>query len=141
MTTHKYATPNTVETVLSTELNSLATSAAAVSGAVDNAGGLYKYADFESYCSQSSSPAGNFTIYLQESEDGTNYEDNGANDRAVSQLIGVVIEKKSGFERHVLRHFLLPPTKFKVVFTNYSGSALAASGNTLKMIRYNEADV
>lgn len=147
-TVHKYATPNTVETVLSTELDSLPQFGLAVSAAIDNASDLYKFADFEIYTSQTGDLSTYLSLYLLEAEDGTNYEETPSSPQVntiplAAQLIGTApLENASGFKRHILRGVVLPPRKFKIMlFAGVHAAGLAASGNTVRMIRYNEANV
>jgi hypothetical protein len=146
-TNHKWASPESVTTVLSTELNSLANNGAAVavSAAIDNSAGLYKYADFEAYTSQTLTNGDYHTLMLLEAEDNTNFEDgvlsSGEALLPAAQLLGNVRLKNGGFERHVIRQVLLPATKFKVMLLNFASGALAASGNLVRMVRYSEQDL
>jgi hypothetical protein len=146
MGTLKYGVPEGITTALSTELNSLANNGAAVavSGVIDNSTGLYKFMDVEVYTSQSITAGDFHTLHLIQATDGTNYEDGVLSSAETllpaSQLIGSVRLKAGGFERHILRGITLPPTKFKITFLNFASSALAASGNTVKIIRYNEVN-
>lgn len=153
MSVHQWATPHAVETLLSTELDSLALQSTVLSGIVDNTVG-YKLADFEIVGIGAGAPGGNggfFALYLILSEDGTNYEDDqqqtytltGSGITGVgigAKLIGTVgTVNRSGGVRSVLRLCDLPPCKFKVLLYNAASNQLS-SGNTLKMLRYNEAD-
>lgn len=146
---HKYDTPNSVETVLSTELNGLVQNGgiAVSSSAIDNTSGLYTFADFEIFTGQTIGQGDFISIFLIESLDGTNYDDaalssfsfgshGGTGGGSVSKLIGS-IKPDSASTRKVLRSIVLPPTKFKVMLQNWCASQLVASGNTVKMIRYN----
>lgn len=150
-TIHKWMAPGSVETVLSTELDSLADEGTAVSGVIDNSAGLYKFADFEIYDIRGSNDLGTYhSLYLLESLDGTNHEDPDqvtyafggvAGFGSVAQLIGnIICIAGTAPHRKVLRLVPIPPCKFKVVFINGIGRSMQSSGNTVKMIRYAEQD-
>jgi len=142
-TTHKFATPESPTTLLSTGLNSLANGARAVSGDVDNASGLYLYADFECSFASAVFPANGYvSLYLLESIDGSNYEDGDASTTPTAQALiaAIPFRNATAAQIHTVRGIVLPPTHFKILAINNTGVALASSANTVKMIRYNEQD-
>lgn len=147
MATGKYET-TTIASLMTTELNSLANNAGALGVEYDNATNLYLWGYFELVVTYGTNPtAGNLVeLYLVPAPDGTNYADNttGASGttsanyyvggfplRAVTtaQRIGLTGASGSG-------PIWLPPCKFKAFVINKAGQAMAASGNTLKMIPY-----
>lgn len=144
MTVYKFATPNTVETLLSTGLNSLANGSRVVSNAIANGTDLYLYADFECSFASAVFPAGGYvSLYILESLDGTNYEDGDASTTPTSQalLATVPFRNATAAQIHSVRGIVLPPASFKILLINNTGVTLASSGNTLKMMRYNEQGV
>jgi hypothetical protein len=143
-TTHKYATPESVTTLLSTGLNSLANAARVVSSDVDNATGLYLYADFECNFASAAFAAGAYvSLYLLESIDGTNYEDGSSSVTPTAQCLiaNIPFRNATAAQIHTVRGIVLPPTHFEIELINNCGVTLASSGNTLKMNRYNEQDL
>ncbi len=118
----KWGNLASVVSLLTTELNSLANGAAtAASSAIANQTNLDVYADIELVLASLSPVAPNYgTLYILAAIDGTNYPSATA---ATAQRI-------------VVRHVLLPPATFKVVYYNQAGVALNATGNTIKAITY-----
>jgi hypothetical protein len=144
MSTHKYATPESPTSLITTGLDSLANGARAVSAAVDNATGLYLYADFECNFASAAFAAGAYvSLYLLESIDATNYEDGSTSVTPTAQALiaNIPFRNATAAQIHAARGIVLPPTNFKILLINNTGVALAASGSTLKCIRYNENDV
>jgi hypothetical protein len=145
MATIKWATPASAENVLTTELNSIANNAGAITGTAvsnDASGELYLYADLELYLAaqgSARSAGANVEIYILEELDGSNFGYGSASLKpAAGALVGVFQFDAATNARYVhLRNVALPPTDFHVVIWNNTGQALASSGNTLKMQRYN----
>lgn len=144
MTITKWSATTSPESILTTELNSLANGATKLSAAVsnDDAAERNLYADFEfTIAAQGSARANDahVQLYLLPSIDGTNftYGDDSTTPPA-SALVGSFILDASTSARVVhLRGVELPPEDFKLLVYNNTGQALAASGNTLKLFRYN----
>lgn len=136
---------NTITSLMTTELNSLANNYAALGVEFDNAAGLWINGDFELTVTFGSNPtAGNTCdLYLVQSHDGTNYSDytSGASGYAPATcLVGSFpLQAKTTIHRLTLQLGVggallrLPPTKFKALLINKSGVAFPSSGSTLKL--------
>lgn len=130
--------------VLTTELNSLATgNACALSSEQDNGTNLDIYADFQlDLASLTISSSGAYvSVYIVPSVDGTNYPDwaTGTGGGYQTQyLAGVILVKNvsATTARANLSGVALPPGKFKVAVRNTVGASFASSGNTLKIRTY-----
>lgn len=139
----KWNAPSAAVTVLSTELNSLANaSITAASTAIANNTNLDMYVDIEVNLAALSPSALSFVgIYIMEAVDGTNYPAPSAADLrlAGTQLLAIIPTGNTGStaQRVVARNILIPPASFKIILDNQTGSALAASGNTVKILPYN----
>ena len=136
---------NTIQTLLSTELNSLANNAAALGVEFDNAVGLWLRASFILTVTFGSNPtAGNTCdLYLIPTLDGTSYGDytSGASGYApgTSYVGGFPLQAKTTIQRLPLGigqqgAIELPPSKFKVLLINKSGVAFPSSGSTVQML-------
>lgn len=143
MSTVSWATPETIGTILSTELNSLANGGySAASGVIDNAAGLYMYMSVVIDLATLTPTAGAYlALYLLPAIDGSSYEDGGG---ATAPPNGSVIatfdlSTSAGAKKRARTNILIPPYKFKLVLLNGSGVALNASTNTLQYARHNEA--
>jgi hypothetical protein len=147
MATIKYAAPASAETVLTTELNSIANGAGGISGTAvsnDAAGELYLYANIElSLAAQGAArSAGAYCeIYILPEVDGTNYSYGGASLKpAMATRVAVLdFDAATTARRAIAMGVPLPPTDFHMLVWNATGQAFAASGNTLKIERYNLA--
>ena len=139
------AKANTIQTLLSTELNSLANNYAALGVEFDNATGLWLKASFILTVTFGSNPtAGNTCdLYLIPALDGTNYGDytSGASGYAPGNCyIGSFpLQAKTTIHRLPLGvgqqgAIELPPSKFKVLLINKSGVAFPSSGSTVQML-------
>jgi len=143
MSTSKWEARATSETVLSTELNSLASDGNKLSAAFDNYASdkLYFYAEFELYlAAQSTRSAGaHVALYILPELDGSNYSfGDDSTDPSGSNLSATfALDAATNARYVVITGVLLPPTSFKILVENKTGVAFAASGNTLKMRRYN----
>lgn len=141
MATDKWVAPESIQSALTTELNSLADgSYTNASSAIDNETDLYKFIDFEVVLA-SLTPTGSpyVAIYAVPSLDGTNYADGGgATAPRNSSLLAVLDTSTStGAKRLVVTNILIPPLKFKLIAQNKCGVSLASSSNTLKYRRHN----
>lgn len=131
-------------TLLSTELNSLATNnGSAASSAIDLTSSGWQLADFELVLGSSSlafSSASYVDVYLLPSADGTTYPKytSGASYKIAAHywshriyIHPATLSVESIVE--VVREVRLPSAKFKVVLVNQTGVTLPGSGNTLKL--------
>jgi len=139
------AKANTIATLLSTELNSLANNYGALGAEFDNATGLWLKASFLLTVTFGSNPtAGNTCdLYLIPALDGTNYSDytSGASGYApgTSYIGGFPLQAKTTIQRVPFGlgqqgAIELPPSKFKVLLINKSGVAFPSSGSTVTML-------
>jgi hypothetical protein len=133
----KWNTPNAIQTIMSTELNSLANNANAIAGsAINNETGLGLFADFLLTCTFAVSPTAEtfLNLYLLPSLDGTNYPD-GSNTITPNSncLIGALpVRAVNTVQRINLPKVALPPFHFLILVRNEAtGAALSATGNTL----------
>jgi hypothetical protein len=120
-----------VANVLTTELNSLANAAAALSGAIDADTDLAPFADFELVAT--------VDLYLVRQVDGTNSEDastTGPILPANGYVGSFVLRAVTTEQRMVIHSVTLPILDFKVLVVNNSGQTMAASNNTVKIKRY-----
>ena len=136
-----------VQTLLSTELNSLAASTgSAVGSAFDNsaAGNNFFWADFELYVTYGTAPTAGQTVdlYLVEAIDGSNYADGSSTIQVATHYVGSwPLRNVNTAQRIVVRGVPLPPGPFKAHVLNSATQAMAASGNTVKMLPYREQGV
>ena len=127
--------------VLTTELNSLADDANAVSSEIDN-NSEYLFDDVEWHnatLGYTPSAGATFEVYIISQElDGTGYEDGDSTiDPPSSNLVGVFNVRASiAAQTHILRGVTLPPEKFKYLVINKTGGSLPSSGNTLRRKPY-----
>lgn len=139
----QWGTPGTLTTVISTDLDSLATGTRSNAGAVfDNGAGLYLFGDFEANITFASSPTagGLLTLFLLPAVDGTNYADGSSSVANINAQRGFwVVRGVNTAQRIVLPGVVLPPCKFKIMVANDASQNLASSGNTIKVLPYSEA--
>jgi hypothetical protein len=134
----------TLTTVLTTELNALATvTMTAASATYDNSTNLNIYCDLELFITWNGTPAAGAyaTVYILEAPDGTNFPGQSTADLRLTtnQLfctipLGVVANSA---QRVPVRNLVLPPAKVQFIVDNQSSIAYAASGNTMKILTYN----
>lgn len=131
-----------IATVLDTQMDSLASAGVSVLGtAFDNSLALYRYADFEAVLDYAVNPTAGtlMELYLCAALDGTNYADGGDTTLInTSHYIGgfVLRAVTDPPQRITLRNVAIPQSLFKVHVKNSGGQALAASGNTIKILAY-----
>jgi hypothetical protein len=130
-----------VANALTTELNSLANAAAALSSAIDADADLAPFGDFELVATFGVAPTANSTVdcYLVRQVDGTNYEDastTGPILPANGYVGSFVLRAVTTEQRIVLHSVTLPILDFKVLVVNNSGQSMAAANNTVKIKRY-----
>ena len=148
MATITWSAPDAAESLMTTELNAVASSANAITGTAvsnDAAGELDLYATFELYlATQGGNRAAGARVdmYFLPEIDGSNYSFGGASlDPSPSSFAGTFqLDAGVTTARYTLLTMVpLPPHDFHIVLINETGQALAATGNTLKMSRYNMA--
>lgn len=138
----KWNTPSTAATILSTELNALATATmSSASTAIANNTNLDIYVDVEVNLGVLSPTAGSYVaLYVSEAVDGSNYPTpTSADMRLTSTQLFCVIptgNTASTAQRVVARNLVLPPQTVKVYMDNQTGTVLATSGNTVKFLAY-----
>lgn len=146
-TVNSWATVGTPATVLSTELNSLASSAAATSGLgteYNNATGLFLYADIVLLLGADATAAAGYpfiSMYIVPATDGTNYPNPPASTGLIPENYRVgnfVAVPSTTFRRGIIRGVVLPPTKFKCGVMQVLGAAFNATGNTVVIYPFNE---
>ena len=126
---------------LTTELDALASAAfSAASAAIDNTVGLYPWMDLEVNLASLTPGAGSpsIVVWINPSLDGTNYEkvpDGSSGDKPPDAIFPLEASVAQA-SRVVVSNIPIPPLKFKLVLKNASGSALAATGNTLNYNRH-----
>ena len=118
-------------TLMTTELNSLASTGTATSSAIDNDADHDIYVDLELLIQYGTNPTANSTIlcYIVRTVDGTNYEDTPPQ----SGFVGAwALKATTSAQRIIIPGVMLPPRDFKIhVVANTTGQTAAASGNTV----------
>jgi hypothetical protein len=133
-------TPNPV-TVLDTGLNALAQAAGVTSGDIANSSDLDMFADLELVCTHGTAPVVDRTwdVYMVRRVDGTNYENGSATRPPANGYLGSFkLDAVTSAQRMVVPGVVLPPGTFRILLVNSSGQAAAATGNTLKLLVYNQ---
>lgn len=141
-TTLTHKNYETILSLLTTELNSLAnngyTAASAAQGADGTGGPLY--GDFELVLASLNPTAFNIAeLYILRAADGTNYEDApSSTNPGGTTFAGIFVGATgSAAKRIVLADVPLPPGLWKAIVKNTSGVSLAAASNTLKCRPHN----
>jgi hypothetical protein len=128
--------------IMTTDLNSLATGQSNLSAAYDNGTNLYIWGDFELLVTFGVAPTAGWMVdmYLAPAVDGSNYADSSDGASPVTSgpnyIGGYPLRAVTSAQRIVIRGIPLPPCSFKIMLVNNSGQSMAASGNTLKMLPY-----
>lgn len=149
MAEFKWNAPDSVENVLTTELNALADGANKITGTAvsnDQAGELDMYGDFTLYLgTQGSARDANafVALYILPRSDETNYPYGGDSLDPAPNLwsANFLLDAAVTARYAVIRGVLLPPMDFHVLLINETGQELAATGNTLSLRRYNTQSV
>ena len=125
-------------------LKNLANNGQKLGAEVDNATDRNMYADFELLCKFQSAPSagGYVALYLVQAVDGTNYAD-GDDSVAppATTMVGTFpVRAVTDAQRVVVRHVLLPASKFKPLAVNKSCQSMTNvdAENELTMRAYNE---
>lgn len=133
----------TIVSQMTTELNSLANNARAISSDLGgDATDAPLYGDFELVVTFGTNPTVDTTIdlYLVRAADGSNYEDGDASVRPSPDAFAgsFPVRAVTSAQRIVIRDVPMPPGFYKtVIHNNGTGQAFAASGNTLKVRPHN----
>ena len=143
MTTVKWTDKVSAETVMTTELNSLANddrniTATAVSN--DGAGEKHLYANFRLYLAtqgSARSAGANVQLFILPEVDGTYPYGDDTLDPDTGLLRGAFGFDAATTARYAVMEMVpIGPNDFHIVLKNNTGQALASSGNTLVMERY-----
>lgn len=142
MATVQWTTRATEEGVLSTELNSLGAGSNKITGTALANSSRYMYGDFElSIAAQGSArnTGAYCSLYLLPELDGTNHAYGGDSlDPSPNHMVGAFqFDAATNARVDIIRGVLLPAGSFHVLLMNETGQALAATGNTLTLRRYN----
>ena len=129
-----------ITTLLSTELNSLASNTRVLSPSHDNGIDLAFWADFELLADYGTAPAAGTLVelYLVQSVDATNFIDGSASvvPQASTHIGSFELRNITTDQRLVIEGIRIPPREFKIILWNKGGQAMSASGHTLKMRKY-----
>lgn len=133
-TTKHKAYSAAIASVLTTELDSLASGGtSAASAALDNGTALDLFADFTlTVATQGAarSAGANIAVYLTQALDGTNYDDVHA---GTAELVAVFsLDAATTARQSSRRDVPISPGLYKLFAVNNTGQALAASGNILE---------
>jgi hypothetical protein len=120
---------------LTTELNGLANDANKLGAEIDNSTALDMYMDVVVYVDTQGtarSAGAHIAVFLIPAVDGTNYAyGDDSTDPASNRLIATLMLDAATTARRIAAQVLsIPPGKFKLLFENKTGQALAATGNT-----------
>lgn len=139
----KWSTFSAATSMLTTELNSLASAAiSAQSSEYANAtsGNRYTHATFQLLVEFVSAPTSGKTVdlYILPAIDGSTYPEGGTGvSPSGTHYAGSFIVRNSDADQYlVLTNVPLPPTDFKVLLVNNAGQNMESSGNVLSMIVY-----
>ena len=149
-TTFQWVAPDTLASILTTELNALANSTSdttgfsALSAEINNESGLFQYIDLELFIdTQGSARATGATVHIMISVAVDNTPTYPADSIAslVDQLTAFQFDAATTARRLTRYNIGIPPLKFKLYAWNKTGQALAATANTLKYRRHNEQGI
>jgi len=136
---HLWSPMGSVVTLMTTGLDALANTAAALSDEIDNATAKAKYLNLELYVytQEGARTAGGYVqINILPSVDGTNYNDATA---PIPQMLCVMPFDAAVTARYAVRVNLpIPPCKFKLQVVNRTGQAFGADNSTLKYTLHSE---
>lgn len=139
-------------TLLSTELNSLASSAGPTAGVISSVGGTsgvfnnvqgggglggFRYGLFELVLG---APAGTLTagtgalVWFLNQVDGTDYEDGSASVIPARSPNVIIPVRAVSTAQRIVQKFELPPNTWFALLAQNTGQTWASSGNTLKVI-------
>lgn len=132
------AAPTSRGSVLSTELNSLATGSRTNAGTeVDNSSNLDTYGILELSVTFGTNPSATayVAIHILTAPGGTNYADGSSSvaPGADTLLLTLPILASTSAQRKITKPFALPPTKIKFILENQTGQSFPASGSTVTL--------
>lgn len=132
-----HATPGTLTSILTTELNALASLAWAISAAVNNTTALNMLADLELKVAYATAPTAGDTVdvYVIPAIDGTpTYADGSATVVPQGALFVGSFELRAVNTAQILALLGIPtpPYNFKYLIKNNSAQAMPATGSTMK---------
>lgn len=139
MASSKWAAPEAIATLLSTELNSLANAGVVLSAAINNETGLYTHMNLELYVAVQGSArsAGAYVaIYILPSVDGTNFDDETVAAALDAMQVYCALDAATTARYKVKCNIPIPPLQFKLQVENKTGQAFKADSNTLKYRRH-----
>lgn len=135
----QWSTPESIQTGLAAELNSLATNTLSALGtAIPNNADKDTLVDIELLVTYGTNPVagGYVALFIAPALDGSNYAD--AQREFVPHLLCTFpMRAVTTAQRITARGIMLPPFSFKFYLDNQSGQTMAASGNTVRFSRYN----
>jgi hypothetical protein len=144
----QYNTPDSAVTVLTTELNSLASGSVCSASSAqsnDQTGEFDIFVTAEIYIAAQGanrSAGASITLYVLPTIDGTTYPDTTGLTIANYAVGAVTLDDAATAARTlVIPEVRLPNSDFKVLLANNTGQALASSGNTVKFSRWTYKDV
>jgi hypothetical protein len=151
-TTFGWTTPESIQTALSTDLNSLANSTSdttgfsALSAEIDPtvSGNILQYIDLELVLAaqgSARSAGASIEVWIAYKLDGTNYPDTANAAFAHGLLTAFGLDAATTARRLERTNIPLAPFPFKVYARNRTGQALASTGNTLKYRLHGEKGV
>lgn len=131
MATIQWAAPSSAQSMLTTELNSLANAGVSSLGSEwDNTSSRYVQVAGEVYLGSLTPTTGGYIqVYLIAAPDGTNY-----GDIVTANVIAkAYLSTSTGAKRYTFENVPLGPWKYKCALENRTGVTLASSGNTVKL--------
>jgi len=143
MATIKHEAKASAETVMTTELNALASGGLAITATAisnDAAAELDLYADFRLYLATQGSArvsGANVTVWILPEVDGTYPYGSASLEPQPELIVGSFSFDAAVTARYaVLKDVPLPPSDFHIVAKNNTGEALGATGNTIVIERH-----
>jgi hypothetical protein len=129
---------DSIATLLSTEMNSLANNTTAVASGNYTNTNENPWGLFELVCTFGTAPTANTVIglWLTSAIDGTNFEDGSGIEPARSPDVSFRVRAVTTAQRITVVGRLRPGVQLPVVRNLGTGQALAASGNTIKVLPY-----
>lgn len=140
----KWKAAESLTSLLTTELNSLANSTSAstgkvLSGAITMSSDLREFIAFQLDVTYGSAPSsgGYVGLWMVRSIDATNFEDGDTStDPSKAEEVIFPLRAVTTAQRIIIPGFVVPPYDFKILLRNKAGQAMSSSGNTLKYSRY-----
>jgi len=138
MSTFKWTTPESVQTIFSLSSAIATSSYVGVSSVIPNgSSGLYPYAAFELISTALSPTAGGYVdIWLYPTLDGSNYGDADKFLQTAHLLCTFQVDTAAATAQRIIKPTVtIPPFDFKLEMRNETGANLS-SGTQLRMARY-----